>query len=113
RRAWATARRLVRPAGKQPLPGVPELHRFWFGTLAGGDEVILAVKQFEPEPRIEVHCHGGRRVVRWVVEQLLASGCVESLASGGRQPPVPEHNRGLTPPARQTPFAPTLRPAPI
>jgi tRNA modification GTPase len=34
--------------------------------------VILAVKGVDP-PRIEVHCHGGRRVVQWVVDQFLAS----------------------------------------
>ena len=60
-------RQLFKPAGKQPLPELPELHRFWFGKLADGDEVVLAVKQVEPETRIEVHCHGGHRVVRWVV----------------------------------------------
>jgi tRNA modification GTPase len=103
-RAWEIVRALFRPAGPKPLPEVPELHRFWFGTL--GDEVIVAVKQVEPEPRVEVHCHGGRRVVRWIVEQLVASG--------GREPPVASpSNRGLPPPARLLPFAPTLRTAAI
>jgi tRNA modification GTPase len=67
-RAWELARGLFRPAGK-PLPAEPELHRFWFGTL-GGDEVILALTG--PET-IEVHCHGGVRVVRWVAEQFQSS----------------------------------------
>lgn len=73
-RAWEFARTLFRPAG-QPLPEHPELHRVWFGTLGegAGDEVILAACG----DAIEVHCHGGRRVVRWVVEQFLALGCVE------------------------------------
>ncbi len=73
-RAWETARHLFRPAGKTPLPEQPELHRFWLGRLGDGDEVILAVKQTEPEPVVEVHCHGGRRVVRWVTDLFLASG---------------------------------------
>jgi tRNA modification GTPase len=72
-RAWELARELFKPAGK-PLPAGPELHRFWFGTL-GGDEVILAVTSTDTA---EVHCHGGVRVVRWVVEQFLARGCVEA-----------------------------------
>ena len=38
----------------------------------------------------EIHCHGGRRVVRWVVEQLLASG--------GREPPDDSSTRGLDAP---------------
>lgn len=78
-RAWELARELFRPAGK-PLPEAPEANRFWFGTL-GADEVVLAVASGGHKPpgetRVEVHCHGGRRVVRWVVEQFLSLGCVE------------------------------------
>jgi tRNA modification GTPase len=72
-RAWELIRQLFTPAGK-PLPEAPELNRFWFGTL-GSDEVVLAVTA--PDA-IEVHCHGGRRVVRWVIEQFLSHGCVEA-----------------------------------
>jgi tRNA modification GTPase len=71
-RAWELAKRLFAPAGK-PLPDAPEVNRFWFGTL-GSDEVVLAVTAADV---VEVHCHGGRRVVRWVIEQFLASGCGE------------------------------------
>jgi tRNA modification GTPase len=49
------------------------VNRFWFGTL-GNDEVILAAWG----EAIEVHCHGGRRVVRWVIEQFTAHGCIET-----------------------------------
>lgn len=70
-RAWELARQLFTPAGK-PLPESPELNRFWFGTL-GRDEVVLAARGFA----VEVHCHGGRRVVRWVIDQFLANGCIE------------------------------------
>ena len=121
-RAWGIARWLFRPAGTRPLPESPEPRRVWFGTLGEGtgDEVVLAVKQTEPEPVVEVHCHGGRRVVRWVVEQFTERGCVE-LASGGLTPPEltlasPIGSRplgGLTPPARLLPYAPTLRTASI
>ena len=110
-RAWEFARKLFRPAS-QPLPEMPEVDRFWFGRIGegAGDEVILAVTG---DATLEVHCHGGRRVVRWVVEQFVALGCVE--ASGGREPPdsSPETIRGLTPPARLLPYAPTLRTAGI
>ncbi len=99
-RAWELARQLFRPAGK-PVPEAPEVNRFWFGTL-GSDEVVLAVtgplpcgrgssiaSANEPRPQgsgpatttIEVHCHGGRRVVRWVIEQFLANGCLERATS--------------------------------
>lgn len=73
-RAWDIARRHFRPASGKSLPETPELHRFWFGKLADGDEVVLAVKAVGPEPAVEVHCHGGRRVVRWVVELFLGCG---------------------------------------
>jgi tRNA modification GTPase len=69
--AWELVRTKFRPA-KGMLPDVPPLHRFWFGNLGDGpgDEVIVAVRQVEPEVCVEIHCHGGRRVVRWVVETL-------------------------------------------
>ena len=70
-RAWKIALRLFKPAGK-PLPESPEAGCFWFGTL-GSDEVVLAARGFA----VEIHCHGGRRVVRWVMDQFLAHGCVE------------------------------------
>ena len=71
-RAWELAKQLFAPAGK-PLPASPEANRFWFGTL-GGDEVVLAVTA---DDTIEVHCHGGRRVVRMVIEQFLSHDCIE------------------------------------
>jgi tRNA modification GTPase len=91
-RAWELAKQLFTPVGKPALVS-PEVNRFWFGTL-GNDEVVLAVTergasaprgpgaQGADAPRsesfaIEVHCHGGRRVVRWVIEQFLSHGCVE------------------------------------
>ncbi len=70
-RAWELARKLFTPAGK-PLPESPETNRFWFGSL-GNDEVVLAACGVV----VEVHCHGGRRVVQWVLDQFLANGCVE------------------------------------
>jgi tRNA modification GTPase len=79
--AWEFVRRRFRPAGKS-LPDQPSPQRFWFGRLGTGvgDEVIVAVTATTPEVQIEVHCHGGRRVVRWVVDQFTALGCVEAEA---------------------------------
>jgi tRNA modification GTPase len=54
------------------------VHRVRFGRLNDGDEVVLAVKQVEPELVVELHCHGGRRVVRWVVDRFVSEGCVEA-----------------------------------
>lgn len=104
--AWDAARRLFRPAGKQPLPEQPEPHCFWFGRFGEGpgDEVILAVKQTAPEPVVEIHCHGGRKVVRWVVEQLQAA-C--GFAAGAKPQAASDSAADLLP------FAPTLRTASI
>ncbi|MBY0514458.1 MAG: 50S ribosome-binding GTPase [Gemmataceae bacterium] len=63
--------------------------------------MIVAVKWVDPEPVVEVHCHGGRRVVRWLVEQLEAA-C-------GFAATVPAKPQA----ARLLPFAPTLRTASI
>lgn len=71
KRAWGLVRERFRPA-KGELPDAPALHRFWYGNLGSGpgDEVIVAVRQVTPEVVVEIHCHGGRRVVGWVVEQF-------------------------------------------
>ncbi|MBA4190453.1 MAG: hypothetical protein C0467_20900 [Planctomycetaceae bacterium] len=103
-KAWGCARQLFRPAGK-PLPDSPELHRFWFGTLGegAGDEVILAVTGVD---RLEIHCHGGRRVVQWIIDQFRASEvCLPyPLAGEGKDQLIP---------ASLLQHAPTLRTASI
>ena len=76
--AWAVVMAMFRPATGTRLPAVPTRHRVWFGHLGEGigDEVVMAVKEIDPEPVLEIHCHGGRRVVAWIVEQLQSAGCV-------------------------------------
>jgi tRNA modification GTPase len=77
--AWGVVRRRFRPASGKPLPDAPPARRVWFGTIGDGlgDEVVVALTREEPEPWVEVHCHGGRRVVRWLVEQFQQDGCHE------------------------------------
>ena len=61
------------------------------------------------ESRVKIHCHGGRRVVRWVVEQLVAAGCVEVPAWDVVPSPPGTDPRALEPLSH----APTLRSASI
>ena len=84
--AWQVASPLLRRPGGRPAPAAPPEPAFWYGTLADGgegpgDEVILAVVQLDPTPWVEVHCHGGRRAVRVVVEALVGRGAVEVPAA--------------------------------
>jgi tRNA modification GTPase len=51
----------------------------WLGRLGddargGSDEVVLTVKRTTPTPWLEIHCHGGREVIRLLEEVLAAHG---------------------------------------
>jgi tRNA modification GTPase len=50
--------------------------RFFLGRFGGeiADEVVLSVKQTEPVPSVEIHCHGGAEVVRLLLESLQHRG---------------------------------------
>lgn len=112
--AWPVVRSQFRPASQKPLPDQPAANRFWFGTLGDGpgDEVVVAVKALDPEPWIEVHCHGGRRVVRWVVEQFVRAGCTE--VEWNDRKPTRFHGWACDPRALEPlTKAPTLRTASI
>ena len=81
-RAWEVASALFRPfAGASSWPPAdPDPGGFWIGRLgdqaktAGADEVVLALLRWTPLPRVEIHCHGGVEVVRWLLEILQARG---------------------------------------
>ncbi len=78
--AWAILAKHFCSANGKALPASPMAYQFWFGTLGDSvaDEVVVAVKSIAPDFTIEVHCHGGRRVVRWLTGLLVQSGCVET-----------------------------------
>jgi tRNA modification GTPase len=75
-RAWEALRRLFRRRSGAELDEAPACGRFWLGRIGSevADEVVVAVKQTEPVPRLEVHGHGGREVVRFLIELFREQG---------------------------------------
>ncbi|HTK78260.1 MAG TPA: hypothetical protein VL371_23565, partial [Gemmataceae bacterium] len=84
--AWHLVREQFRPLSREPLPESPAAGLLTPGSLGPppGDEVVLAVRAAEPKPTIEIHCHGGDEVVRWLIETIAAAGAsVAGLCEAG------------------------------
>jgi tRNA modification GTPase len=77
-RAWDAVRAVFRPRSGE-LPEEPAAGRFWLGRMGGevADEVVVAVKRSQPVPWVEVHGHGGREVVRFLLGLLHSQGLKE------------------------------------
>jgi tRNA modification GTPase len=75
-RAWDAVRPLFRRPGGKELPDAPSAGRFWLGRMGEevADEAVLAVRRAGPVPWLEVHCHGGREVVRYLLDLLASRG---------------------------------------
>jgi tRNA modification GTPase len=80
--AWSVVRsvfRIGRRSGRE-LPLQPPAAGHWLGRLgedpAGtcADEVHLVARQTQPVFWLELHCHGGREVVGYLLEILAARG---------------------------------------
>ena len=91
-RAWEALRKLFRRRSGSELPQAPECGRFWLGRIGGevADEVVVAVKQIEPLPLLEVHGHGGREVVRFLIgcSASRVCSCVVGRISYGKRAPM-------------------------
>ncbi|MBV9122819.1 MAG: 50S ribosome-binding GTPase [Planctomycetes bacterium] len=80
--AWNVVRELLHPRSPAhaPLPEIAQPGQFWLGRLGEGratalaDEVVAAVKRMTPVPWIDLHCHGGPEVVRWLLEIFQKHG---------------------------------------
>lgn len=92
--AWPAVRPLFHPANGRVLPSVPSPGSVWYGRFGKSaelaDEILLVV--VTPE-RLELHCHGGRQVVQWLMQLLEERGCRKAparedrlLAALGRAP---------------------------
>jgi tRNA modification GTPase len=75
--AWEISCTLFQPRSNKPLPLEPLPGGIWLGRFGENarDEAVLIVKQARPVPAVELHCHGGREVVRLLLELLAARGC--------------------------------------
>jgi tRNA modification GTPase len=77
-RAWDLVRELWRadPRAARELPAEPTLQQPVLGRLGdeAADEVVIAVKETDPVPLVEIHSHGGREVVRLLLDNLRARG---------------------------------------
>ncbi|HEV3262620.1 MAG TPA: GTPase [Gemmataceae bacterium] len=95
--AWQAVRRLFRgySTASRPLPADPHAGSPWLGRLgevsstSAADEVVLTVKRTAPFAWVEIHCHGGQEVVRWILEILRAEG-VRVCSSGELEARVTE-----------------------
>jgi tRNA modification GTPase len=69
-------RELFRPLSGKPLPEQPAPGTHRLGVLGEGlaDEVVVAVKETSPVPLVEITGHGGREVVRLLLESLTHRG---------------------------------------
>jgi tRNA modification GTPase len=77
-KAWEIVRNLFRPSSRsqERLPDAAEVGQIWLGRLGEdvADEVVVSVKAVQPVPRLEVHCHGGREVIRLLLEVFERRG---------------------------------------
>lgn len=74
--SWTIARKLYQPIGSLALPEtMPGPSRFWFGRFGAEilDEVVLTVSRSVP-PTVEIHCHGGRRMVAELLHAIQGQG---------------------------------------
>ena len=81
-RAWEVVQSLFRPwSPTTPWPPASlEPGRFWLGRFGQdpekktADHVVLTIRRLGSDPYIELHCHGGAMVVRWLLEIMAARG---------------------------------------
>jgi tRNA modification GTPase len=99
-------RELFQPTAGR-LPEAPVEHGLWFGRFGerAADEVIVVAQSASD---YELHCHGGRQVVAWVLEVLRSRGVLE-------EPWADRPNDRFADPAAAAilPFARTVRTAGI
>ena len=92
--AWEACRLLFTPrSGNLPetAEAAPE-GRFWLGRFGAElkDEVVLAPRQGQPVPWVELHCHGGREVLALLFELFEQHGVQRCAWEEWQRQSVPE-----------------------
>ncbi len=77
--AWSIALDLFQPRNSQiDLATDARPGRFWLGRMGetshGFDDVVLVLRQLDPTPSVEIHCHGGIEVVRLLEKLIIERG---------------------------------------
>jgi tRNA modification GTPase len=111
-RAWEVLAERFRLRSGKPMARPPEVG-FWLGHLGGEEqeEVVLVAREMQPTPYLEVHCHGGPEVVRYLLE-LVAGVGVKVISWEAFLPRLaPSPTRALA--LRYLSRAPTVRTAEI
>ena len=79
RDAWSLVKAHFQPRGrKTPIPAEPA--RTWLGRLThcdAADDVVVTIGQAGEIDRVEIHCHGGAAVVRWLLNLFRQQGAIE------------------------------------
>ncbi len=72
--AWNLVEPLFQARGARPSPG--EHKHFWLGRFGDEitDEVVVSVGGSGSRQRVEIQCHGGPAVVRWLLDLLEKRG---------------------------------------
>ncbi len=75
--AWSLVEPLFQPRGKKT--GFSEKPGFWVGRLGNefADDVVLTLQGHGDRRRVEIHCHGGSAVVRWLIDLFTSRGAIE------------------------------------
>lgn len=109
--AWNMCRAAIRRAdGRQFPKEICEAHA-WTGEigLPPGETVIVAARQLDTTPCVEIHCHGGLEVIRYLGHELTRQGAAETSAAEMVRPLSIDGIRALA--ARQLTLATTRKTA--
>lgn len=107
--AWNICRVAIRRTGGRQLPEEVCETQAWMGEVGStpGEVVIVGVRQLDTAPCVEIHCHGGLEVIRYLGRELSRHGAVETTTAEMSRLLTMDGIQHLA--ARQLSFAPTKK----